>query len=379
MFRHTWLARLVAITHRIVLLSKACIVGAYQRKLEEIAAQPDIELVVIVPPYWREGDRCLPLEYAHTQGYNLVVAPVLFNGSFHTHFYPTLPALLRHLRPALVHIDEEPYNLATYLALRAARALGARTLFFTWQNLLRRYPVPFCQMESWVHARVDAALAGSVAAARVLRNKGYAGPLRVIPQFGVDPDTYRPAERSADVPFTVGYAGRLVAEKGVDTLLDAVAGLAGEWRLELFGSGDMKAALQIRAERLGIAGRTRFYDQIASGQMPGYLAQLDVLVLPSRTRPNWKEQFGRVLIEAMACGVAVVGSNSGEIPHVIGEGGLIFGEGDAAALRDRLVTLQNNVALRRDLGVKGRARVLAHYTQAQIARETVAFYREICR
>jgi glycosyltransferase involved in cell wall biosynthesis len=200
----------------------------------------------------------------------------------------------------------------------------------------------------------------------------------VIPQFGVDPDAYHPAERRIGAPITVGYAGRLVAEKGLDTLLTALAGLAGEWRLELFGSGDMKAALQAQAQTLGIAGRTRFYDHVASAQMPAYLAQLDALVLPSRTRPNWMEQFGRVLIEVMACGVAAVGSDSGEIPHVIGDAGLIFPEGDAASLRERLARLQDSVALRRELGAAGRARVLAHYTQAQVASETAAFYLDLC-
>jgi len=100
-------------------------------------------------------------------------------------------------------------------------------------------------------------------------------------------------------------------------------------------------------------------------------------VLPSRTSSHWVEQFGRVLIEAMACGVAVVGSDSGEIPHVIGDAGLIFPEGDVAALRKQLARLQGNQALRRELGARGRARVMAHYTQAQVARDTVAFYREL--
>ena len=65
----------------------------------------------------------------------------------------------------------------------------------------------------------------------------------------------------------------------------------------------------------------------------GY-AQLDVLVLPSRTTPTWKEQFGRVIVEALWCGVPVVGSDSGEIPWLIGltGGGLMFPEGDHAAL-----------------------------------------------
>ena len=111
--------------------------------------------------------------------------------------------------------------------------------------------------------------------------------------------------------------------------------------------------------------------------MPAYLGQMDVLVLASRTLPNWKEQFGRVLVEAMACETAVVGANSGEIPNVIGPAGLIFPEGNAAALRQHLLTLMQSEERGRELGRNGRERVLAQYTQAQIASQTVSVYRDI--
>jgi glycosyltransferase involved in cell wall biosynthesis len=133
--------------------------------------------------------------------------------------------------------------------------------------------------------------------------------------------------------------------------------------------------LMTQARALGLAGRVSFDDQIPSTQMPGYYRQLDVLVLPSRTRPNWKEQFGRVLVEAMACGVPVIGSDCGEIPHVIGNAGLVFAEGRADLLRAHLVRLMTAAELRIDLARRGRERVLACYTQAQIAARTYRVYQ----
>ena len=93
-----------------------------------------------------------------------------------------------------------------------------------------------------------------------------------------------------------------------------------------------------------------------------------------RDSSNWKEQFGRVLIEAMSCGVPVLGSGSGEIPHVIGDAGLIFPEGDVATLRIAIARIATAPALRADLARRGRARILAEFTQAAIARRHVAVY-----
>lgn len=364
---------------RVTLISKALVVGAYQTKLAEMArCDSTLELTAIVPPYWRESGRQIALEQTHSEGYRLIVAPIAFNGSYHLHYYPGLERLLAETRPDLCHIDEEPYNWATYHALRAVQRVGAKAIFFTWQNIMRRYPWPFSAFEQSVYAGVSGAIAGNRAAAEVLRQKGYRGPLAVIPQFGVDPTLFTPRPQgNLSRLFTIGYAGRLEEVKGLGTLAEALAGLRGEWRLLIAGEGPYRACLERRLAQAGLSDRVTFVGRVPSREMPQFLAQVDVLVLPSLTRPNWKEQFGRVLIEAMACGVPVIGSSSGEIPHVIGEAGLIFPEGEASRLRECLQRLQEDVTLRQTLAQRGRERVLQHYTQARIAQETVAFYHEV--
>jgi glycosyltransferase involved in cell wall biosynthesis len=107
------------------------------------------------------------------------------------------------------------------------------------------------------------------------------------------------------------------------------------------------------------------------------MAALDCLVLPSRTTARWKEQFGRVLVEAMACGVPVVGSSSGEIPRVIGDAGAVVPEGDAGALTRAVRALADDPAECAALGARGRARVLRDFTQEQIVADTLGFYREL--
>ncbi len=379
---------------KVLMISKACVVGAYQKKLEEIAGHDGIELTVIVPPEWRDERGTLTLERAHTTGYDLRVEPIALNGHFHLHYYPSLGRVIREVRPDVVHVEEEPYNLVTFHAIRAARRIGARTVVFTWQNLQRRYPPPFGWMESHVLAHTDTLLAGNAEGVEVWRAKGYEGPVKVIPQFGVDPNIYsrvarpsRPskpsivlrqsARRPSQNQMVIGYIGRLVPEKGIDILLEAVAQIQGPWDLRILGSGPERDRLEKMAQWLGILPRVSFDLPILSTQMPYYYSGLDVLVLPSRTRANWKEQFGRVLIEAMACQVVVVGARCGAIPEVIGDAGLTFAEGDPADLRTQLQTLLGDSNLRLDLANRGRQRVLDQFTQSQIAARTVDIYREI--
>ncbi len=363
---------------KALLLSKAMVTGAYQRKAELMATAGDLDLTVAVPPAWRDGQRPLPLERLHTAGYRLVATPIRRPGDFHLHFYPRFGQLLDEVRPDLVHIDEEPYNLATFLALRAAHRRGARTLFFAWQNLRRTYPPPFGWIEHYVYRRADGALAGSVTAAAVLRAKGYAGRLWVLPQFGVDPAVFHPpATPRSEGPLAIGYAGRLVRAKGVDLLLEAVAGMTQPWRLAVVGDGPERAALTSQAERLGLGGRVTFTPWLPSAEVAGFFRSLDVLVLPSRSTPSWVEQFGRVLIEAMATGTACLGSTSGEIPHVLADAGWVFPENDAGALRAQLDRLAAEPATRHALAAAGRTRALAHFTMERVAADTVAAYRAL--
>jgi glycosyltransferase involved in cell wall biosynthesis len=169
----------------------------------------------------------------------------------------------------------------------------------------------------------------------------------------------------------------LTAEKGVDVLLESAARLDGDWRLRFVGSGPLRDVIPARAAELGIGERVSVEPGVPSTDVPARLRELDVLVLPSLTTPSWKEQFGRVLQEAMACAVPVIGSDSGEIPHVIGDAGLIVPEGDAEALGAALGQLMANPTLCQQLGQRGRARALERFTQASVAAQTVDVYRQV--
>jgi len=369
---------------KVLMVSKALVVGAYQRKLEEIArhGNGNVEVVAVVPPSWRDRSYEMRLERMRGDGYELIVSPVALNGSYHAFFFPRLGKILDEQRPDILHMDEEPYNLATFLAAASARRRGIPYLFFTWQNLVRRYPPPFSWMERFVHRSASWAIAGTETAARVLGEKGYDGPVAVIPQFAVDPSIYRPVSTedgaaSSGRPFQIGFAGRLVPEKGVTSLVEACARLQFDFRLTILGGGPAEAEIRSTISRLHLDGRVSMPGPLPSAAMPEWLRAMDVIVLPSRSRPNWVEQFGRILVEAMACGVPVVVSTCGELSNVAGDGGLIFPEGDVTALSGSLTRLACDEALRSEQGRRGRQRVLDRFTYDRLSADTVHVYHRM--
>lgn len=363
---------------RVVIISKTFVADTAQRQLEWLARQPGIELTLVTPPEWRSDDgRLLPFTPRFTDGYEVCTAPVIFNGHYHFYLYRGLGSELRRLRPDLIHIDEEPYNPAGGQAQRAADHLNAATVFVAWQNLYRAYPLPFARLEQFNYRRTAHIIAGNTAAAEVLQRKGYKGALSTFSVHGVDPTLYAPLPRTrTDTDFVIGYIGRLVLYKGTGLLIEALANLPIQARLRFVGSGPDEAELRRLASERGVTDRVEFVPALPTTEVPRALAEMDVLALPSLTQPNWMEQFGRILIEAMACEVPVVGSDSGEIPHVIGDAGVITPEGNTSELSDALLRLMREPERRHALAQRGRQRVLSHFTQEQVARQIVGVYQQ---
>ncbi|HEX7049311.1 MAG TPA: glycosyltransferase [Longimicrobiales bacterium] len=365
---------------RVLYISKALTVAAYRDKLWDLAAHA--EVTALVPARWGR-QRVEPDDGAFSR---ILREPVVFGGHNHFHLYVGARRILDAVRPELVHIDEEPYSAVTFQWTWLCRRRGVPTLFFAWQNLSEWLPPPFGAMRGYVFRSVAGAIAGTSEAADVLRAAGYGGALAVIPQFGVDPARFAPDPQArrqtrervgaAADDFVVGYGGRLVPEKGLPVLIEAVRHVPRA-RLLVVGDGPERRRLERDVRRAGIGDRVRFVGHAPSLDMPRWLAGLDVLVLPSIRRKGRREQFGRILVEAMACGVPVVGSSDGEIPRVIGDAGRVVPERDAHALAAALRELMERPQLRTELGCRARERVLERFTHERIALETAEFYRTV--
>jgi glycosyltransferase involved in cell wall biosynthesis len=239
------------------------------------------------------------------------------------------------------------------------------------ENLPRPYPAIARLIRRWSTANAAFGIARSPTAARLLNEVAPSLPTPVIPHHV--PGWDQPPSVRTNRPFTVGYAGRLVPEKGIDDLVLAVSGIPGA-RARLVGNGPLVDRLR-RQARSGAP--IDVVTDAAHGDMNDAYAYFDVLVLPSRTTPTWAEQFGRVLVEALWCGVPVVGSSSGEIPWVVEStgGGVIFPEGDTKALRETLVALRDDPKRRNRLATAGRKAVQARFTVPAVAQALSAALR----
>ncbi|MBM4037014.1 MAG: glycosyltransferase family 4 protein [Planctomycetes bacterium] len=381
------------------MFSHSYVVAANHAKLERLARMPGVELSLICPRRIRREFGVYPVQRTHHSDYQIVPLRAIYASHNYRFLYLGAARALRRLAPDLLHIEEEPWSLAAWQAVRytrrqrarigaltpalSQRERGLKVVVFTWQNLRQRHGFPHGRLERAVLAAADAAIAGNADAAEILREKGFARPVHVLPQFGVDESVYvKRDERALRQElglrgFVVGFAGRLVHEKGVTLLAEAVSHLAGDWSLLVAGGGPLRQELARRFAQPPLAGRAVLLDTLPHAEMPRYLNCMDALVLPSRGATHWKEQFGHVLIEAMACEVPVIGSTCGEIPHVIADAGLTFPEGDAASLTDALRRLMASPEMRSDLAARGRQRVLNCYTDARIAQATFDIWREV--
>jgi glycosyltransferase involved in cell wall biosynthesis len=368
---------------RILWIWHAAVVAEYQKPLDALAAC-GWDMHLLVPHHWPErAGQPTPLERrSGPPGVTIHPARTWFTGWYYIYLFPGLLITLLRLRPDVLHVYEEAHSLLPALIL-LLRPLLARlwrrpvpVILYAAQNIVKRYPWPFRGCEAFCFRRADIILPCGELVAQTLRAKDYRGPLRVVP-LPSDPAVFAPDAAArcrgrqalglGPDTMLIGYAGKLAEEKGVGVLLAAFATLPGAPHLVLVGGGPAQAALQAQVRTAGVADRVHFVGGVGHAALVEYLNAADLWVVPSLTRGNWREQFGRVVVEAMACGLPVVGTASGEIPRVLDGAGCVVPEGDAAALAATLAALAAQPARRAALGQAARARVLACYTPAQVA------------
>lgn len=369
---------------RLLTIGHSYAVGVNRRLAHELAIAGDWDVTAVAPARFHGDFGWHVTTPEPDERCSLIPVPAYFTRPVHLMLYGK--ALFELLRQPwdLVHCWEEPY-------IAAAGQIAARTparvplVFATFQNIDKQYPPPFSWLERRTLDRADGLVAFGRTTLDVMINRGFPRTRTCMIPPGVDTARFAPdaAARgrvraqlgwSDDVP-VVGFLGRFVREKGLKLLLEVLDRQSVPWRALLVGSGPLEADLRSWGRRYG--GRVVVETAVQHDDVPQWLSAMDVLAAPSQTTSKWREQFGRMLIEAFACGVPVVASDSGEIPHVVGDAGVLVAERNATAWTSALARLLQDAALRRDLSVRGRQRALTTYDWPIVARQHTRFFKQI--
>jgi len=343
------------------------------RARDRALVEQGVELRLVVPRTWPG-----PSAGLDDERFDIVELDIDRPGDVNRHRY-----IQRELRraidawhPDLVDAHEEPVSVAAKQVLAAAGALPV--VMYTAQNLDKRWPPPFAGMERRALARVAGFYPCSRQAASVLRGKGYAGPISVLP-LGLDPVVHHAGSQDvrANDEVVLGLVGRLVPEKGLRDAIDVLSAVRARRpaRLIVVGRGPDAAAGLVRAEDRGVGNAVEWLPWLDAADLAAAYRRMHVVLVPSRSTPTWVEQFGRVITEGMANGAVPVGYASGSIPEVVGEEGLITPEGDVAALSSTVLELVEDADRWRAIRSRGLARSQKLFWSC-VARDMVALYQQ---
>jgi glycosyltransferase involved in cell wall biosynthesis len=366
---------------RLLTIGHSYSVALNRRLPHEIARTGEWDVTAVGPARFRGDFGWHTLQPAPGELCTVVPVPVRFGRRIHVMRYGRALSSLLAQPWDLVHCWEEPYVAA---AAQVARGIAPKVplVLATFQNIAKRYPPPFNWIERYSLARADGVIAFGRTTAEVMIARGFnRAPVAVIPP-GVDVTEFRPdqARRAAtlarlgwsDGPPVVGFLGRLVREKGIELLTTVLDRMTTPWRALVVGSGPLEKIVSAWGGRHPDC--VRVVTTAQHDEVPAYLNAMDVLCAPSRTTPRWREQFGRMLIEAFASGVAVVASTSGEIPHVVADAGLLVAEDDLAGWLRAIEMLTMERVRRCELARRGRERAELVYGWPVVARQHLDFF-----
>lgn len=395
---------------KLLSIGHSYVVALNRRLVNEIAriGQGEWEVTAIAPSFIHGDLRPLHLETDSNEICTLEALPVYLSRHIHVMSYGWRLKQILQQGWDLVHCWQEPYIFAggqvawwmpkaTPLIYRTAQSrssdplvqwISKRTplVYFSFQSHFKQYPPPFGWIEQYAMSRAAGWICSGQTVAETLEHrKGYSLPMRLIP-LGVDTNHFYPnsdagrqtrhflgwEEQGAPV---IGYLGRLVSEKGLDLLMQVLDQLQTPWRALFVGAGSMEAALRTWANRH--PENVRICTNVKHNDVPQYLNAMDILCAPSQTMLNWREQFGRMLIEAFACGVPVIGSDSGEIPYIIRDAGVVVGESDEQGWVQVLTDLLESPLKRAELAAIGLQRAHSIYAWSVIAKQYLEFFTEL--
>lgn len=356
-----------------------------RRRWQVLADAHGVSVTLVLPQRWRSRWLKQPQVF-QTAPYRdgrlqVLPLPTTSEEDWNRYLYRSADLGMRTARPDLIYVLHEETALVHGQVMTARRLFAPQAVlaFFTplqlsmsapglgrrllWRAMCREYRAAFCHYP---------------ASRGALQTTGFRGEVFTQTQVGVNESVFYadPAARAAareelglGERFVIGFVGRVTADKGIPDLLEALPLPGVDWSLLVVGDGDYQERLHAQLSQRGLADRLVAIGTVPLPRVGHHMRAMDCLVAPSRTTPKWVDTFPLVTVQAMSCGVAVVGSDSGAIPFQLGDAGVVVPERDGRALHDALMALARDADCRADLARRGRARASARFSTAALASE----------
>ena len=368
---------------RVLFVSHAYVTGVNQGKLKAIAATQQAEVGLLVPKVWKAKgwQKFLRLEAPYPD-LKIYAAKIWFAGRVGAFIYApwTILQAIKEFRPDIIHVEQEVFSLSGFELALITRLFDIPVAYFGWENMDRRLSFSRRWMRHFILDTARLVITGNREGENLVRQWGYRKTVAVMPQLGVDKTLFAPKQHDLHRKFVIGYLGRMLYQKGIDTLFAVAKYLSREnylFKMILCGSGLDHEALKAQAKQQQVSNSIEWRDRVSHARVPEVMNEFDVLVLPSRTGETWKEQFGHVLIEAMCMNIPVIGSTCGEIPNVIGRDDLVFPEGDGLALTQIIKKMIDEPEWCESIKKYGRDRVDQNFTHERIAERLIELWRKV--
>jgi len=376
---------------KVLVISHTYITRINRDKWKEVAKlHPDSSLTIVFPKSWPGNlyeHKAENLQEDALPNCTFIALDAFYMGNEMLYgYYPiALFKLLKTVKPQVIHVEQGTNALSYFetVVLAKLARVKAKFSFFTWINWKPNHRWKYRYFWRWIerfNLRISSgAIVGNHDAKILLEEQGFNKHITIAPQLGVNLEIFRPATLTTlPKTKTICYIGRITEEKGIMLLAHAFLAIANkfpDWQLQFVGTGKSEKKLIDFFISNKLFHRVEFNDPVPHDKISIVLRRSQILVLPSYDTPNWREQFGHVLIEAMACKIATLGSTGGEIPYVIGQAGMIFQQKNLTALISKLTLLMSDNNLRKQLAEKGYERVKAHYSNKKIAEQTYNFWK----
>lgn len=370
---------------RVMVVGHGLVLPENRRRWQVLADAHGVSVTLVLPRRWRSSwlKRAQQFETeAYREGdLEVLPLPTTSDHDWNRYLYRSADLGMAGVRPDLIYVLHEETALVHAQVIAARRLYAPRAVlaFFTplqlamssaglgrrllWRAICREYGAAFCHYPT---------------SAEALRRNGFGGDVFTQTQVGINEAVFygdaeaRAAARSelgVEGRFVIGFVGRLTADKGIPDLLQALPLPDVDWSLLLVGDGDYGRQLREQLAQRGLAERVILAGTVPLQRVGHYMRAMDCLVAPSRTTPAWVDTFPLVTVQAMRCGVPVIGSDSGAIPFQLGDDGLVVPERDSGAIHHALLRLARDAPYREALGQRGQARADARFSTGALAAE----------